>query len=294
MSDTPGDVLKLPNGRRVGYLVRGPDDGTTVVWVHGWPGSRLEQLTVSDESLARHGVRLIAVDRPGYGETDPLAGTRAERMADVLGVCDELGVITFAAIGVSCGGSNVVALAASAPDRVSRLVLVSAQMPYDDESVLSELAADQLEDLPVLRQGRTPEYMADEEKYRQGLLENGVKAIVDPADFSIAEQRWLAVPRIWEALDADVLEAARLTSEGLAEDGLMCVKPLEFDMSEVKCPVFAVHGTEDDWEPIANLRRFLDQLPEYQLILLEGLGHLGPHLYADLLLSLAVGREFDS
>ena len=261
-----------------------------MVWVHGWPGSRLETLVVSDDTLARHGVRLIAVDRPGYGETDPVVGTRAERMADVLGVCDELGVDTFPAIGVSCGGSNVVALAASAPDRVSRLVLVSAQMPYDDDSAITELASDQLDELPELRQGRTADYLAGEEKYRLQLLERGAGAVVDPSSFSIPEQRWLAVPRIWEALDADVRESARRTAEGLAEDGLMCVKPLEFDMGAVRCPVHAVHGTADDWEPIANLRRFLDELPESQLILLDGLGHLGPHLYPDLLLSLALGR----
>ena len=37
----------------------------------------------------------------------------------------------------------------------------------------------------------------------------------------------------------------------------MSVKPFEFSLDAVQCPVIAVHGTMDDWEPLSNLRRIL-------------------------------------
>jgi len=91
-----------------------------VLYLHGQPGSRREQLLIPAEVLERFGVRLISVDRPGYGNTDPLPGDRLARSSDVLTVCDALQIDSFPLVAVSAGGSYALALAGSAPDRVER------------------------------------------------------------------------------------------------------------------------------------------------------------------------------
>jgi hypothetical protein len=58
-------VLETSGGRRVGWLLRGPQDGRVVGYFHGQPGSRREALLFPDDVLARFGIRLLAIDRAG-------------------------------------------------------------------------------------------------------------------------------------------------------------------------------------------------------------------------------------
>jgi pimeloyl-ACP methyl ester carboxylesterase len=281
------DVLTAPDGRRIGWLERGPADGAPVLYVHGWPGSRLEQALIPTSVLDRFRVRLISVDRPGYGNTDPLAGPRSARIRDVLHVADALGVDRFPVIGVSCGGANVLTLAAIAPERVTRVLAVSGQMPYDDDEAIATLAPDQLAELPLFRRGRTPELERACEAERASWHGDPIAWLEGALDtFSEAERRLVAEPWFRDALAADVTEALRPGSEGIVEDSLLCVQPFDVDVSAVRCPVLAVHGTADDWEPLPNLRRTLGTIEDVTLFLVDGANHLGPFRYPDLLLSL--------
>jgi pimeloyl-ACP methyl ester carboxylesterase len=99
---------------------------------------------------------MLSVDRAGWGNRDPLAGDQAARVADVISVCDALGVATFPILAVSAGGSYALTLAAVELDRVEQVVLAAAAMPYDDEGAIQGLRPDQLALLPILRNGRTP------------------------------------------------------------------------------------------------------------------------------------------
>lgn len=284
------DVITVSATRRVGYLARGPDNGQPVVYLHGAPGSRREQHLVREAVLERFGVRLISVDRPGYGATDPLPGDRVIRVQDVLAVCDFLGIEQAPVIAVSSGGSYALALAAVAPDRVTRLVLSSAQMPYDDDDAIQFLQPAQRAELPGLRAGRSRELEEECEQFRVALLADAIAVLEDAmSTFSTRERAWCSQSWIRDALAADMQEGMRPGIEGYLEDGLSCVRPFEFDLSAVRCPVRAVHGSEDDWEPLANLQRVLAQIADVQLFVLDGLNHLGPLLYSDLLISLCVG-----
>jgi pimeloyl-ACP methyl ester carboxylesterase len=66
---------------------------------------------VPEHVLERFDVRLVSVDRAGYGATDPLPGGRPGRVQDVLTVCDALGIADFALLAVSSGGSYALMLA---------------------------------------------------------------------------------------------------------------------------------------------------------------------------------------
>ena len=291
MADDRAEILVTPEGRRIGWMARGPVGGTPVLYLHGMPGSRLEQLLIPAEVLGRFGVRLISLDRPGYGNTDPLPGERSARARDVLSVCDALGIARFGAIGVSGGGSNVVTLAAIAPDRVTRVLVVSGQMPYEDETVVGAIPPEKLALLPLYRRGRTPELEALCRRERDAWLDD-LPGVLDgfPAS-SGSERRWLGQAWVRDAIASQMAEAFRPGLEGSVEDSLTCAKPFDVDVTTIRCLVAAIHGTDDTVCPLPNLRRVLATIETTELILLDGLNHIGPFLYPDVLISLVAARD---
>jgi hypothetical protein len=69
---TPGSCLTLRDGRQLGFAVYGESDPArvrrTVLYFHGLAGSRAEVFpSDGDATLITHGIRLITVERPGYG-----------------------------------------------------------------------------------------------------------------------------------------------------------------------------------------------------------------------------------
>jgi pimeloyl-ACP methyl ester carboxylesterase len=123
----------MPDGRTVGFATYGPDDGTPVVWCHGGPGSRLEPAGF-EPFLGDLGLRLIGIDRPGYGMSSLRPGRSvADWVPDGLAVVDALGVDRFLAIGVSTGGAYALALASTAPDRVRAVVGCCAMSDMRDQ-----------------------------------------------------------------------------------------------------------------------------------------------------------------
>jgi len=127
----------LVDGQPVNVIELGPQNGRgdaaeqgqaheTVVFVHGLSGSWanwLEQLPVL---AARH--RVVAVDLPGFGHSpmpaEDISIAGYARLLDTL--LGQLGIDAAAVVGNSMGGFIGAELAISFPQRVERLVLVSA------------------------------------------------------------------------------------------------------------------------------------------------------------------------
>jgi pimeloyl-ACP methyl ester carboxylesterase len=103
--------------------------GTPVMLVHGFGSSRGQNWKSTGwyASLTEAGRSVVAMDCRGHGESDKPhdeAFYGHERMAeDVAMVMDAAGLGTAHLVGYSMGGFIGLRLAASAPERVSRLVL---------------------------------------------------------------------------------------------------------------------------------------------------------------------------
>ena len=115
-------TIGLASGRTVGFADYGIADATAVLWCHGGPGSRLEPAYLRRQA-SEAGLRIIGIDRPGYGLSTPQPGrTIAGWVPEALAVADHLGIGPFAAVGISTGGAYALALAALAPARVLGVV----------------------------------------------------------------------------------------------------------------------------------------------------------------------------
>jgi pimeloyl-ACP methyl ester carboxylesterase len=98
--------------------------GPVVVALHESPRSSLSLLPVLDALAERHTV--IALDTPGYGESDPLPlaePTMADYVRAVVDVLDALGLDRVGLYGAHTGAAIAASVALAVPQRVSTLVL---------------------------------------------------------------------------------------------------------------------------------------------------------------------------
>jgi pimeloyl-ACP methyl ester carboxylesterase len=120
-----GRYIEVRSGRRVHVIEAG--EGPPVVLLHGSSTSSLSLLPVFERL---EGVRAIAVDRPGFGLSEPVRVPRecfrdaaVEFVDEIL---DALALKTGALAGNSMGGTWGLWYALARPTRVQRLVLLGS------------------------------------------------------------------------------------------------------------------------------------------------------------------------
>lgn len=124
----------LPDGRRVSYAEYGDPAGERVViHLHGAGSCRFEAEPFDAAARAR-GVRIIAPDRPGVGESELPLTTVTGYARDLAGLADALGIGRFVISGVSAGGMYAMATATMLPDRVAGVVPINSATPVADRA----------------------------------------------------------------------------------------------------------------------------------------------------------------
>lgn len=123
---------------QVHYAQCGAVDAEPVLLLHQTPRSWAEYRDVLPQLGARH--RAIALDTPGFGESQPLAGepTIERWAAAAVGVLDALGIAQVDLVGHHTGGVIAIEIAAGWPRRVGRMVLSST--PWVDAALRAERA----------------------------------------------------------------------------------------------------------------------------------------------------------
>jgi non-heme chloroperoxidase len=178
----------LPDGIRLNYVHGGPLEGAAVILLHGITDSSFSFSRVLP--LLPPGLRLIALDQRGHGDSDrPAEGYTVNDFAgDVIGLMDQLGIADAALVGHSMGSFVARAVTERAPERVNRLVLIGSALTARNAGVAElEAAMASLED-PV-----------DEGFIREFQLSTVHRAL--PPEFlerAIAESRKVPA-RVWRA-----------------------------------------------------------------------------------------------
>lgn len=114
------------DGIRIRYARRGPDQGTPVLFIHGFGGDLNNWLFNLDAVAEANPV--IALDLPAHGQSSArLAGTTLAAMAAfVARFMDQVGVASAHLVGHSMGGGVAAQLAVDAPDKVASLALIDS------------------------------------------------------------------------------------------------------------------------------------------------------------------------
>jgi pimeloyl-ACP methyl ester carboxylesterase len=116
--------------------------GQPVVLLHGLACGK--RMWFHQVRALRSRFRVIAYDQRGHGQTDAPANatdySAANLARDLIGVLDALKIERAAIVGFSLGGGPALALAASRPERVSRLVLADVGAGADDPVKIETMA----------------------------------------------------------------------------------------------------------------------------------------------------------
>src|SRR5262249_52190978 len=127
--------IKTPDGRTLAVAEWGDPNGIPLISMHGTPGGRITYW--QDPGIyARHGLRRLTYDRPGYGESTRDKGrTGAAALADGEAITAALDIDQFVGSGGSGGGPHCLATAALLPERVIRCLAEVSIAPYPSEGL---------------------------------------------------------------------------------------------------------------------------------------------------------------
>jgi pimeloyl-ACP methyl ester carboxylesterase len=249
----PADY-RLVAGIRLHLRDTGPSGAPAIILLHGF-GSSLQTGDPWADTLSAT-YRVIRYDLPGFGLTgpDPTGDySDARAMAILLAVMDQLGLKRATLIGNSMGGKLAWQFAATHPDRVDKLVLIS---PDGFAS-------------PGFEYGRKPDvpwmlkllpYTLPRGMFRASLL----PAYGDPSNLTDA-----TLTRYYDNMLAPGDRAAMITrmSQVLLQDP----RPL---LARIQAPTLLLWGEKDGMIPFTNSADYLRDIPHATLVALPGLGHV--------------------
>lgn len=234
--------------------------GKPVVLIHGWPlSSSMWDYQLAE--LPRHGMRVIAYDRRGFGQSSkPWEGYTYDTFADDLKVLlDTLDLQNVTLVGMSMGGGEVARyMSRHGGARVSKVAFISSVTPFMlktsdnpdgvDKSVFDEMLSNMKQDRAAFLQSFSKQF------YSVGLLNNKVSQAHLDGDFI----------RTYAASHKAMIDAAHAFAE----------TDFRQDLTKINVPTLIVHGDDDKTVPIeVSGERTAKALPSAQYIIYKGAPH---------------------
>ncbi len=229
-------LFRLPSGASIAVEEYGDPAGVPVLYFHGWPASRLEAGLIG--SLP---VRLLALDRPGYGRSTPQPGrTLLDWPGNVASVADRLGLDRFHVVGLSGGAPFAAACAYALPDRVRGMALVC---PVPPAHVVARRAAGIGH---LFRLGRHPRVAHRLLSVLRPLLRRRIITPSTVVGTAIAEgDRDVLTPAILAGLGRAWREGIGRSVQGALADSVIYAQPWGFPLSGIRVPTALWFGEED-------------------------------------------------
>jgi pimeloyl-ACP methyl ester carboxylesterase len=273
---TTDRVVRLRDGRSMGYAQYGVCDGFPIVNAHGGMACRLD-VAAAAPVAENAGVRLISPDRPGIGLSDPRPDrTVTDWARDVAELMDQIDVHRFAVMGWSMGGQYAAAVGHVARHRVTRVALIAGALPLTEPGVFDQLPA---MDRVYTRLSQWTPWLA----------RLGFRAMASAARYAPALYGRVAASELGSA-DAAVLREdgfagfARMTHEALrkpageVEEYRAWMRPWGFAPEDLDVPVDIWVGSEDEFVPRPWSHELVRRIPGATLNVRAG-GHFMAHLH---------------
>lgn len=266
--------LRLADGRTLACLELGDPSGPPVLYFHGYPGSRLEA-RVAATAAARLGLRLLSVDRPGFGQSTFQSRRRIGNWAaDIGALADQLGLQRFSIVGVSGGGPYALACAARLAHRLARVALVCPLGPLDVAGGKEGmLAQDRL--MLLLAAHAAPLARGVVHMLAHWMRQDAARYVKFMMAGMVSPDRELfADPGYRSLVQESTAEALRQGGQGAAWELTLIARPWDFRLQDVRMPVSLWQGLADQILPAAMARRLAAALPACNPRYLPGEGHL--------------------
>jgi pimeloyl-ACP methyl ester carboxylesterase len=256
------EKMTLASGRQVAvHWLAQQEGGRTIVFCHAAPGAG--NFDPNPEETAKRPITLLAVDRPGYGNSEMVAG---ETWATVGAAADDLAEVLrqlkVEQVGVAgwSAGDRVAILATPAPDE---------EVPW--------IPPEQKQGLEFLRGKPAADVHAAlaEQLGAMAPPDAPPEALLALLGHTPADEAALTSPGAAERLTTMLQTAFAQRMAGLAADiAGYTLQPWGFEPAEVKVKTLCLYGAQD---PIAGSRHgswWQKHLPNARLEMVPGAGHL--------------------
>ena len=257
--ESSSSVAMTPSGP-VEYAWSGGREGPVVLYLHGSPGGY-------DRAPFDHpSFRTLSISRPGYLRTPLDVGQAPVEQANAIAsLLDALEFPSVLVMGASGGGPCALALAASHPERVERMVLIepvshALELPPVPSLMRSDLGA-ALFSMLMRPPALARMLILGEDNQRLALRSPESRAHLT----RLVRGNWPPSRRMrgWEN------DAAQFRDLD---------PPVPFDV-----PCLIVHGTRDRNVPFTHSEQLVDLLPNARLHAIEGADHFMPVTHSDTL-----------
>ncbi len=267
-------LTPLPDGRQLRWADCGDPDGLPVFFFHGGPGSHRPIVPGQSEIAASLAVRLLCVERPGFGGSPRHPQRTLVGWADdVAALADAIGLRCFAVIGHSAGGPHALVCAARLGDRVTRAVAVGCGVPWN----LAELSRHMDWQRRALRflTLRMPwslwlvyRSLPDPKRQPEKLVRKMLAGLPEP------DRELLADEELFRLAVDHTITGVTDGFDGMVDELIVLARPWGFDLESITVPTAIWCGTVDSAAPLAHSEFLAEKIPGAELHPIPGEGHL--------------------
>lgn len=266
--------VTLADGRILAWHGFGDADGLPVLFFPGSSSSGLAGRAL-DAAAAEAGIRLIAIDRPGLGHSDPApARALVDVPDDIAELLDALALERAGVMGHSAGGATALAVAHRIPERVTATVIGAGSGPYAEEWFRAEAEIPGMSRVFYGLARRAPRLFG-------AVLQNGTPRAAGSIDRTLGMiSRGDSPDAVYArthpedaraALEA-VADGFRQGSRGPTDDARLICLPWGFRVEDVRGHVEWWHGLQDGNVRPAAGRAITSRLPDVTTHFVDG-GH---------------------
>ncbi len=257
------EFVTLPSGARAHYRMQGNRDGKTMLLLHG-SNSSLHTWESWVESLSDD-FFTVTIDLPGHGLTGPVPDedyTYKGMVRFLKEFNESLGLKSFVLGGNSMGGGVTLSYALTYPGDVTHLILVDAsgvRLPAStsgkvDRPLAFELAGRWYANW--ILENITPRSLA-----RDGLMKSVSRTEIVTEDM---------IDRYWEL----VRHPGNRSATAKRFSSYREMGGLDLPVDRITAPTLIIWGQEDTLIPVETADVLTAKIPNAQLRIFEGVGHL--------------------
>ncbi len=271
--------VEVRGGRQLCYAQYGDPTGRPVIYFSMLNGSRLE-LLMHHELLQKMGVRLIAIDRPGYGHSDYYDyPSYCDYMEDIARMLDLLALDRFHVLACSAGTPHGLACAAMLPERVEKIICAGSVPPYEHITALaskqsmSYLLNNLFRVSPVLLRPALELMLRGQTA--QSIFQTVTSSVhTDWFTHSDLDVRFLKDPANKHYVIGYMIESLRQGSRAWAKEIAMLNQPWQIPFERIRCPVRFWHGNKDGLVTPNMVQSFAAEMGDSRVEVLNDESHL--------------------
>jgi pimeloyl-ACP methyl ester carboxylesterase len=270
--DLSNQTIKLKDGRTLGFAEYGDKKGKPVIYLHGWPATRLNA-AIYDSLANKLHVHVIAPDRPGFGLSDFKKDRKMlDWPDDIIELANHFKIKKFAVMGVSGGGPYAAVCAYKIPKRLTNVGIVVGLGPIRGPESLRGVMW--MGKIGWLNFHKHP-WIAKGSAFLQSIKTRyNFFPGLNRYFWSKEDRKLLADPLLGNRLTETMRDAFRTGYKGPELDLKLYTDDWGFDLTGIRANVYLWYGDKDQCASPAMGEYYAEVIPKSKLIMYQGEGHL--------------------